>query len=498
MKKDNKIKIFIVLSFVLIVVVISFIYYILVPKRVGAGLSCNNCNLVIIAITNVSAGHMSSYGYERNTTPNIDRFSKNAFLFENAFAHTSWTLPSASSVFTSQYPYTNGIFDRKRSKLLTASTLAEILKSSGFKTAAFTGGGDYNRVYGLSKGFDMYVDSDYFATIKDRIPLAENWLKDNSKGKFFLYLQGFNTHCPYNPPKPYSELFTDGIEYPNQDINRNFCLRGFKNVSKSEDTYRTYYFQQRNIKPVDLNQKDIEYLKSQYDGEIAMTDNSVNTFLDYLKENDLLKNTVVVIYAEHGEMFNKHGRFGRAGANRGTLYDDVVHVPLIIKTPKSEVGKRVKGLVQLVDMLPTILNMLDVRFPKVNNFQGKSLLPLILDNKEVNKYVYAGSVFGRDSFYLFDTVSINESIRSKNWKLIHEVISGDKLKESWELYNISKDTQELNNLVEKNQKIFNELKGELSIWKNKVFVIKDFESINNASSSVPSDLIRESKKRGYW
>ena len=177
--------------------------------------------------------------------------------------------------------------------------------------------------------------------------------------------------------------------------------------------YRTYYFQQNNQIPVDLTQGDVDYLISQYDGEIAMADNSVGLFLQYLEDNSLLDNTIVVIYSEHGEMFGKNGRFGRAGTNRGTLYDEVIHVPLIIKHPNIKNGKRINGLVQLIDIMPTVLDFLNIEQPKENNIQGISLLPLIFEGKSVNEYVYAGAEFGKEKFQFFDILTLNESIRNK-------------------------------------------------------------------------------------
>ncbi|NQV93511.1 sulfatase [Candidatus Kaiserbacteria bacterium] len=487
--------------------VISLLFLLLIGVFLVVGLnhkesefSCNDCNLIIIATTNISAEHMSGYGYEKNTTPNIDKFANEALLFKNTFAHTSWTLPSATSVFTSQYPYTHGTNNREEKKAIVELTLADILKSSGYKTAAFTGGGDYDRVYGLNKGFDTYIDSDYFAGLKDRVPLAIEWLKDNQDDKFFLYVQGFDSHCPFNPPAPYDTMFIESKNMPIQEdaqTKRNFCLRGFKDDSDGKDIYRTYHFQQGDPIPVDLTGEDVEYLTSQYDGEIAMTDDSVGMFLDYLKSRGLLKNTVVVIYSEHGEMFGKHGRFGRAGTNRGTLYDEVVHVPLVIKNPKAETGKKIDGLVQLIDILPTMLNMLSIKFPNTNNFQGKSLFPLILNDEEVNRYVYAGAEFGKDVFDFFSVSSVNESVRDKKWKLIHEVLNNSDSEETWELYDISTDLQEQKNLINQEQEIFDELKGKLVEWRSDV-VVSDYETVDETLEPAPADLIEESRKRGYF
>ncbi|MEE8131729.1 MAG: sulfatase-like hydrolase/transferase [Candidatus Paceibacterota bacterium] len=456
--------------FILILILLSLIFGLLFfyayqnRFKESSDYSCPDCNVVMIAITNVSAEHMGSYGYFRDTTPNIDKFAKDNIFFENAFSPASWTLPVAASIFTSQYPFTHGVMDRGKDKILNVdiTTLAEELKNSGYNTVAFTGGGDYNAMHGLERGFEEYIDSDYFVKLNNRLPLALKWLKDNSPNKFFLFLQGFDAHCPFNPPDPYSSLFfEDEFKF---SIKRNFCIRGFKSSPKEE--YTAYYFQQRDLNPIDLSQDDIDYLISQYDGEIAMADNSVNEFLKELEKLGLMDKTIIIILSEHGEMFGKHGRFGRAGTNRGTLYDEVLHVPLIIKHPKIKEAKRINGLAQLIDVMPTILDFLDIPSPVQS--QGKSLIPLIYEGKEVNDYVYAGAKFGQVDFEYFNLLSANEMVRDKEWKLLREVIFEESPQLTWELYNVAEDPDELNNLISQRPDVFNSLKEKLSKWSSAV------------------------------
>lgn len=485
-------------------IVIAVLLLILMGATLGilrdnkASVTCKDCNLIVIAITNVSAEHVGSYGYFRDTTPNIDRFAEQSLLFENAFAHTSWTLASAASVFTSQYPYSHGIWNRSKSKKLESATLAEVLKSAGFRTAAFTGGGDYNRVYGLNKGFDTYIDSDNFVHLKDRLPLISNWLEENGEDRFFLYVQGFDTHCPFNPLSPYDKLYTEKINEQSIKVDRNFCLRGFEAVSESEEIYRTYYFQQGETEPVDLDQNDINYLISQYDGEISMLDDSVGVFLDQLDKRNLLENSIVVIYAEHGEMFEKNGRFGRAGANRGTLYDEVIRVPLIIRHPNINEPQRIDNLVQLIDLMPSVLDFLNVEHPNEEKMQGKSLLPMLFGGSNINEYIYAGTKFGVFEFDYFNKLSLSETIRNKEWKLIHEIIfneSGEVEDETYELYNIAADPKEQNDLSGSNLEIENELREELFLWA--IAVSPERAEADQRRGLVPESLLEEARKRGY-
>lgn len=200
--------------------------------------------------------------------------------------------------------------------------------------------------------------------------------------------------------------------------------------------------------------------------------------------------------SEHGEMFAKHGRFGRAGTVRGTLYEDVIHIPLIIKLPESA-GKRIAGLTQIIDIMPTILEMLDI--PLSLRIQGKSLLPLIGGGANINEYIYAGLPFnqaiavGPPDYY--NIRSINESIRSREWKLIREVQFSDQNKEIFELYNLKSDPIELINIFDKFPETADDLKNKLAEWSKRA---KEFKVIQPDTQEVPEDLLRDARKHGYW
>jgi len=136
MHRDSKkiaISLFIIISFTF-----TLWYFFLWPREDG-GVKCKDCNLIMISLSNVSAEHMSLYGYERLTTPNLDEWAKDAVVFENAFTQTSWTLPAATSLFTSLYPYSHKIMNRFTDNFLDENiqTLPELLSAQGYKTAAF-------------------------------------------------------------------------------------------------------------------------------------------------------------------------------------------------------------------------------------------------------------------------------------------------------------------------------------------------------------------------
>jgi len=228
-------------------------------------------------------------------------------------------------------------------------------------------------------------------------------------------------------------------------------------------------------------------------------DRRVGKFLASL-DKELLARTIVVVLSEHGEMFAKHGRFGRAGGIRGTLFDDVVHIPLLVRLPGVQ-GRRVHGLVQLEDVMPTLLSLLAV--PARAKGQGSSLLPLISTGTPVNDYVYGGTKYNTympETYGPYGFSSINEYIRNYDWKLIHELTfpdpkegrSAKKPEETFELYNIAEDPGETLNVAAQNPGVVNDLARKLREW---VESSRKFSRNGTSVRELPKDVLENAKHR---
>lgn len=496
-------KLVIVVSILAVLVFVPgiFIYSLLTNPEY----KCEDCNLIMISLSNVSVEHMSLYGYERLTTPNIDKWAEDAIVFENAFTQASWTLPAATSLFTSLYPYTHRVFNRHFENVLDKNieTLPEILQDHGYKTAAFTGGLDYHNKFSHMRGFEYFeeapinyllarLSSDFDSTLKKSL----GWLKKNSTEKFFLFLHGFNAHCPFNPPEGTRGTFS--VTKERNLLYDQTCLRGFKN--SDDGTYEVTYFSGGGVQTIALTRDDMQYLEDRYDEEILELDKVVGKFLNSL-DKAVLDKTIIVIFSDHGEMFAKHGRFGRVGSARGTMYDDVLHIPLLIKIPKQK-NKLVNSLVQTIDIMPTLLTMLglpDSRHPA----QGMDITPLLSGSEEyINEHTFAGSKFAENeegvAWLMHPFRSLNESVRNREWKLIHEIqySEGDKVREeTYELYDLRSDLHELRNIVDSRPLIASKLKTVLENWRNEA-VNSGFQ--DTVSPQVyPDALLEAAKKLGY-
>lgn len=455
---------------------------------------------------------MSLYGYSRKTTPNLDKWAGGALVFEDVFTPASWTLPAATSLFTSLSPNAHQIMGRSRDILLSkkTKTLPEILEASGYKTAAFTGGLDYMPSLGHMRGFGTAPDNPPFTKFDVTIPQAADWLSKNRADGFFLFVHGYDAHPPFLPSKRFEGVFS-GTAGRNVTVDPARTYRGYRETKDANIT--AYYHEPRMptagnkknrvaVSTVVLTQDDIDYLRDLYDEEVMDVDRAAGEFLGSLGK-ELLDRTIVVVVSEHGEMFARHGRFGRAGGIRGTLYDDVVHVPLMIRLPGVG-GSRVRGLVQLVDVMPTLMELMGIRF--TDKLQGVSLLPLISTGKPVNEFVYGGTRYNTympETYEPYGVASINEFIRDDRWKLIHELTfpdpkegkSSGKPEETFELYDIKGDPGEAVNSAAAHPEIVQDLAARL---RKSVESSRRLVKGEPSTRDIPKEVMEKARQHGYW
>jgi len=323
--------------------------------------------IIWISIDALRAKNLGCYGYYRNTSPQIDAFAKDAVLYTFAISQSPYTSVSYASMFTGLNPNKHMAF-RKLDE--NYATIAEILSRFGYETVAFTGGGYFSEEYGLNQGFKEYHKFPSDHTLKDiewEITEAKKYLSNfKEKGgdeKLFLFIHTDQVHDPYTVPKEYKTTFL--TEDTLLSITNPALLDGNIRQYLGKNEERHYFNRYKTIP-----EKDKELFITFYDEGIFVTDVWIGGFLDFLKENGLYENSLIILNADHGQEFYEHG-----GWTHGTsVYGELIQVPLIIKYPKSEkTGVEEDRIARNVDIFPTILHDILKLDISLLTFDGVSL-----------------------------------------------------------------------------------------------------------------------------
>lgn len=449
-------------------------------------------NILLIVMDATRADHLSCYGYHRKTTPYIDNLAKEGVIYENAYSTAAWSLPSVASMFTSSFPSQHGyhaeimivkpeedIFHVRKELRVKGFdfTLASILNSQGYKTVGFSCCPWVSHSTNLSQGFEEFYQM-WRDDVENVNRKVKSWLLNNYKTPFFMYIHYFEPHLLYTPKLPYRNLFIENAEQTLQVEDKMFKVENF-----------AYKYIAREIK---LSKEEIKALIPLYDAEIRELDEGINEVIGYLREADILENTLIIITADHGENLGEHQLMDHLLC----LYDSLLHVPLIIRYPKLfSPGLREQNLVQTIDIFPTIVEVLRINFNKASKLQGQSLVPS-RGKQRIRQFVFAEHEspveflkwLNKKRSY-FDISKYDrqlKSIRSKDFKYIWSSDGRD------ELYHIKNDPGELDNIIKKMPKKALQMQTKLEDW------LSSFETVNSDKSiSIDKELEEKLKSLGY-
>ncbi|HLK12241.1 MAG TPA: sulfatase [Candidatus Binatia bacterium] len=311
-------------------------------------------NIVVIVVDTLRADRLGTYGSSRNLTPFLDGLAARGAVFEHAFAPSAWTNPSVASLLTSRYPSQHHVsnFDSKLGD--DEVTFAERLTASGWEAAGFSANFQLAAANGYAQGFATWRT--FPETFKLRGPglrrACVEWLDGGARrvgAPLLLYLQFMEPHAPYEPPPPFRERFALPERSGVSAAAANHKLLGLDWGALSAD--------------------EVALLASLYDAEVAAADAELRALFDDLDARGVLRSAIVVVTADHGEEFREHGFL----AHGVTLYQTVLHVPLLFIGPGIPAGRRVRENVSLIDLAPTLLDLAGL--PAEPRFEGRSLRP---------------------------------------------------------------------------------------------------------------------------
>lgn len=396
-------------------------------KRKGQG-----PNVLLITLDTTRADHLGCYGYTEGHTPALDALADSGVRFEQAFCQVPLTLPSHASLLSGTYPPTNGVHINGASVLSDeVPTLAETFQAHGYRTGAFLGAWVLNSAFGLNRGFDHYDDdvsgkgapsSLYQERPADEVCAAAlAWLDQQPQAAFFAWVHFFDPHHPYAPPTPFREK----LAHP-------------------------------------------------YDGEIAFVDSQVRRLVDWLEASQCRQRTLIVIVGDHGEAFGEHGEIDHGLF----LYHTTMHVPFIVSFPPHwGQGKVVSASVRLVDVAPTILDLMG--WEQTVGVQGESLRPAV----ETDSFAFLPA-YGESNYPLvaFGWASLR-SYTTRQWKYVEAP--------GPELYDRRADPGERTNVIAQHPDIASRLQGELN------GLVASMAKRDGESVALDPEAIRALESLGY-
>ena len=457
-------------------------------------------NILLYVVCTLRPDHTSVYGYPRDTTPFLKKLASSSVVFDDAQAQAPWTKPSVASLMTSLNAYTHGLVNDTDTIPRGAKTMAEQLRQSGYVTASIVANPFAGRTSGLDRGFDyMFEYPVVMRNRNEKVDRAtdsaainraiEPWLRGHRDEPLFLYVQSTDPHAPYRPPADFEAKFAAPKETTvfNNEYAKLRDLRAYGGgATVTRDEIRA-----KGIDPVLYAKQATD----RYDAEIANNDRNIELLIAKMKEVGVLDNTVVVVASDHGEEFWEHG----LGAHGHSLYSELIHAVLMMWNPRLlPAPRRVSEPVQLIDVMPTILELTGAELPK--GLQGESLVPLlngkpfrrtrpIMSSKLALPRAKPGSVVKEnltDTFARIDT----------RWKLIYRTRFARAGLKEVELYDRQADSADANDLAAKEAETAAKIKAEIVAW------IKAQDQVRKAlgpagQSKIDSQNLERLRSLGY-
>lgn len=452
-------------------------------------------NVFLISADTLSSLHMSLYGYDRETTPHIEEFAEDSVVFQNAFSNSSWTVTSHMSLFTSLHEHEHQVEERaeyqiKNQKLVRTKPpsifplsydvayFPENL-SRDFVTISYNGGVKVDALFGFYRGFDLYwSNNDLYSPKASAVMFEEARIKliESKFPKAFYFLHTYHVHAPHNAPEEFLKQIPRKTQLKEFDFNKD--LGGNRFIFKKTD------------------EDFIEDVKALYDAEILSFDHYFGEFIDFLKNQDLYQNSMIILLSDHGEEFFEHQRW----AHGSDLYDEQIRIPLLIKFPEQKYrGKTIHDNVSLQDILPTIMDYYGIKHSK--DIRGQSLIPLIKSGKNLDRPILS-SIYKFKPFELLPgkiaviqndyKIIFNKRYTPQTFKYFEH--PPPSITSTVELYNIKKDPSERNNLFEENlvikDKLFNFLKE----------IMKEMDSTqrrNERQEKITEEMLERLRTLGY-
>ena len=429
-------------------------------------------NIIQIVSDTFRWDFLRCYGNSWIHTEHLDRFAEDSVVFDKAYIASFPTIPYRRDIFTGRYTFTYSrwVFDGSEPNLpRTEIILSQLLRQAGYTTMLIAD--TYHLIrdcHGFDRGFDGWwwirgqendrymtnppkdpeerqkvisrqylqnvslrrFEEDYF--VAQTMTAAEKWLELNydQHEKFFLYVDTFDPHEPWDPPRWYADMYDP--EWKGGEVPGGAYFPGVPRPAAS-----------------DLTEEQLNRLKVLYAGEVTLVDRWIGRLLEKISDLGLLEDTAIIFTSDHGTYIGEHNYVGK----RDQLYEEVAHIPLIVRLPDSEgapCGRR-DEIVQSPDIMPTILELAGVNVPPT--VQGRSLLSVIRGESEEERKIAVSS-----ASLVGPRLPNWITVTSKRWALLASQV-GSEVKS--ELYDLSKDPGETVNLIDEQPEVADDLRSRM-------------------------------------
>ena len=384
-------------------------------------------NILLIVMDAARADHFSCYGYQRETTPAIDKLALSGALFSRAVSSTSWTVPSHASLFTGLLPPEHGATYQHDWLVDRIPTLAELLKAEGYRSAAFSSNPAVDRSNNLHRGFDLFISVWSDTTRKEPVKhfytertngLIRSFIENGREDPFFIFVNYMDVHTPYDPPEPYrSRYLPQGTEITVRidSACHNEALMNYETLT--------------------LSAEEISAVCDIYDGALNYLDAKIGELLEYLGQKGILDNTLIIITSDHGDLLGEYGFFGHGGLLSRLL----VQIPLVIRYPPIFPRQVVRDEpVAIADIFHSIASLLPLKGYPETGAPVRNLFSDEIEPAPCYSDLKVGAIQNAGRFLR------NNDTRSV-WtpEDLHYILSDD---ESYECYDLDQDSGEARNL----------------------------------------------------
>jgi arylsulfatase A-like enzyme len=463
--------------------------------------------VILIQADTLRPDHLGFYGHKRDTAPFLAKLAAEGAVFQGAYAQAGWTKVSSPSIMTGLYPTTHTVAKISDRLPAGATTIAEVYRAAGYSTLSLSSVMFTGQFTNLHQGFEELHELTSVAdsggpysskTAREYVDRTSEWIERHRDEPFFIYLHVFDPHSPYEPRRPYDAVWADQTKR-DEHIKQREGLR--KVVSNPFMAGRGMATRDEMVKAGIDPAAYLAYDKDWYDSSIRGMDAEIARLLERVRAAGLADKTAVVFLSDHGEEFQDHGRMWHGQS----VYSEMMRVPLVIRWPGHVSARRVTDPVQLIDVMPTLLDISRLTPPE--GLQGQSLMPLLTAASGGN----AGAVSAADSGWRNRPVIMEKipdgtaeefpntieatAIIDGQWKLIHNR-AGAADRPEYELFDVANDPFDQKNLAGENPEVVKRLAKAIEGFRSMAAAAR-LKPDTEATDKMSPEQLQRLRSLGY-